>query len=54
MNIVVPDDKAGTVVQTIIKTNNTGTPGDGKIFVLPVRETIRIRTGERDAVALQE
>lgn len=54
MSIVVPDDKAGTVIQTIIETNKTGTAGDGKIFVLPVRETIRIRTGERDSTALQE
>jgi nitrogen regulatory protein PII 2 len=54
MNITVPDDKAGTVIQTIIETNKTGTAGDGKIFVLPIHETIRIRTGERDSIALQE
>ena len=54
MTIVVPDDKAGAVVKTIIDTNKTGTAGDGKIFVLPVHETIRIRTGERDSIALQE
>ncbi len=54
MNIVVPDDKVGTVVQTIIETNKTGTAGDGRIFVLPVNEVVRIRTGERDSTALQE
>lgn len=54
MSIVVPDDKTSTVIQTIIETNKTGTAGDGKIFVLPVHETIRIRTGERDSIALQE
>ena len=54
MTIVVPDDKAATVIQTIIETNKTGTAGDGRIFVLPVHETIRIRTGERDTIALQE
>jgi nitrogen regulatory protein PII 2 len=54
MNVVVPDDKAGTLIQTIIDINKTGTAGDGRIFVLPVHETIRIRTGERDTIALQE
>ena len=34
--------------------NQTGNPGDGKIFVMPVREAIRIRTGERDDAALDE
>ena len=54
MTIVVPDDKAPTVIQCIIDNNKTGTAGDGKIFVLPVHETIRIRTGGRDSIALQE
>jgi nitrogen regulatory protein PII 2 len=34
--------------------NKTGSPGDGKIFVMPVQETIRIRTGETDDIALDE
>jgi len=54
MSIVVPDDKTGAVIQTIIGVNKTGTAGDGRIFVLPVHETVRIRTGERDSIALQE
>jgi nitrogen regulatory protein P-II 1 len=40
------------VVQAIVQAANTGRIGDGKIFVMPVEEAIRIRTGERgpDAV----
>ena len=52
--LVVPDDKAPTVIQTIIDANKTGSPGDGKIFVSPVHEAVRIRTGERDSKALKE
>jgi len=54
MTIVVPDDKAAPVIQTIIETNKTGKPGDGKIFVIPVQEVVRIRTGERDSLALSQ
>jgi nitrogen regulatory protein PII 2 len=46
LTIIVPDDKVKTVVDTIINVNKTGNPGDGKIFILPVEESIRIRTGE--------
>ncbi len=44
--IVVEDKDADTVVKTIIHANQTGNPGDGKIFVLPVTETYQVRTGE--------
>ena len=44
--VVVPDKLVSTVVQTIIETNKTGQPGDGKIFVNPVLDAIRVRTGE--------
>jgi nitrogen regulatory protein PII 2 len=54
ISIVVPTEKADIVVQTIIKTNRTGRPGDGKIFVQPVLEALRIRTGERNESALKE
>ncbi len=52
LEIAVPDDVVDKIVQAIVKAANTGRIGDGKIFVLPVEETIRIRTGERgpDAV----
>lgn len=52
MEIVVPDDKAEEVVNTIRKTANSGTIGDGKIFVSDVGRAIRIRTGEEDDEAL--
>ncbi len=54
INIVVSDEKVPAVVQALIKTNQTGKAGDGKIFVVPVAETIRVRTGERDEAALKE
>lgn len=38
-----------TLIQTLLEVNQTGQLGDGKIFVLPVDETVRIRTGERHA-----
>jgi len=46
LTIVVPDDKVKLVVDTIIATNKTGHAGDGKIFVLPILEAVRVRTGE--------
>lgn len=44
--ITVPENKAKLVVQTIIDANHTGKHGDGKIFVLPENDVIRVRTGE--------
>jgi nitrogen regulatory protein PII 2 len=52
VTVVVPDDQVGCVVETIIKTNQTGMPGDGKIFVVPIADAIRVRTGERGAKAI--
>jgi len=46
LTIVVPDKLVATVVETIIKVNQTGKPGDGKIFVLPTSGAYRVRTGE--------
>jgi len=46
VTIVVDEDEVDNVVETIIKTNQTGKPGDGKIFVLPVADGVRVRTGE--------
>ena len=54
LTIVVPDKVVPTIVKTIISVNSTGNAGDGKIFVLPVREAVRVRTGERDDAALDE
>jgi nitrogen regulatory protein PII 2 len=52
--IVVPDKLVQTVVQTIIEMNQTGQSGDGKIFVHPVLEAIRVRTGETGDQVLDE
>jgi nitrogen regulatory protein P-II 1 len=46
IEIIVPDDKAQAIVETIMKAARTGRIGDGKIFVYPVAEVVRIRTGE--------
>jgi nitrogen regulatory protein P-II 1 len=46
MEIVTSDDKVALIVETITKSARTGRIGDGKIFVYPVAEVIRIRTGE--------
>ena len=47
IEIVTSDDKADLIVETIAKSARTGRIGDGKIFVYPVAEVIRIRTGEK-------
>ena len=54
MSVVAADEVATKVVETVIRANQTGKPGDGKIFVLPVGDAIRIRTGETGAPALVE
>jgi nitrogen regulatory protein P-II 1 len=46
IEIVVQDDKVKSVVETIVANARTGRIGDGKIFVYPVEEVVRIRTGE--------
>jgi nitrogen regulatory protein PII 2 len=46
LTVVVPDQEVDTVVRTIIDSNLTGKPGDGKIFVLPLGDAVRVRTGE--------
>jgi nitrogen regulatory protein P-II 1 len=52
LEVVVTDDVADKVVDAIVNAANTGRIGDGKIFVLPLEETIRIRTGERGSEAV--
>ncbi len=52
IEIVSPDDKIDEVVKVITDTANTGTIGDGKVFVTPVNNAIRIRTGESGDEAL--
>jgi nitrogen regulatory protein PII len=52
IQILVPDDKATKVVEVITDSEQTGKIGDGKIFVTPVEEVIRIRTGEKGPDAI--
>ncbi|OHD05377.1 MAG: nitrogen fixation protein [Spirochaetes bacterium GWD1_27_9] len=54
LTIVVPNKLVKKVVDTIITINKTGKSGDGKIFVLPISESIRIRTGESGEMTLDE
>jgi nitrogen regulatory protein PII len=53
VEIVVDDGAKNLVVETILRHARTGSVGDGKIFVLPVEEAIRIRTGEAGDEVLQ-
>lgn len=46
ITIIVAEEKVDLAVETIIKANQTGNSGDGKIFVTPCAEAIQIRTGE--------
>lgn len=46
ISIILPDNMVKKAVETIIKVNKTGKSGDGKIFVLPITDSIRVRTGE--------
>lgn len=52
IEVVVHDDQADAVVDVMIASARTGEVGDGKIFVSPVEEVIRIRTGERGDAAI--
>jgi nitrogen regulatory protein P-II 2 len=52
LKICVKSDETAKAVEAIISGARTGEVGDGKIFVYPVIETVRIRTGERDESAL--
>ena len=52
LTIVVPDDVVMTVVKSLIKVNQTGRAGDGKIFVSPIDNAVRVRTGEKNGEAI--
>ncbi len=52
LEIVVDDKDCDIVVDTICERAKTGAVGDGKLFILPVEEVIRLRTGERGANAV--
>ena len=46
--LIVDDTEVQKVVKTIIDVNSTGNPGDGKIFVIPILESYRVRDGVQD------
>jgi nitrogen regulatory protein P-II 1 len=52
VEIVVPSELVARVVEVVERTVRTGKIGDGKIFVAPVEEAVRVRTGERGEGAL--
>jgi nitrogen regulatory protein PII 2 len=52
MILVVPDEAVPKLIEIIIKANHTGNRGDGKIFVQPIEDAVRVRTGERAGAAL--
>jgi len=52
IELVLPDDLVGGAVEAIQSSAQTGRIGDGKIFISPVEEAIRIRTGERGLEAV--
>ncbi len=52
IEIVVENDQVDMVVDKVIEASRTGEIGDGKIFISPVEQTIRIRTGERNLEAI--
>jgi nitrogen regulatory protein P-II 1 len=52
VEVVVPDNLVEKVVSTIVASAKTGSIGDGKVFVMPIGDTLRIRTGERGEAAI--
>ncbi|MCD1295549.1 transcriptional regulator [Methanocella sp. CWC-04] len=52
VEIIVDDDRVESLVSTIVDNTRTGNIGDGKIFIIPVDNVVRIRTGEKDGEAL--
>ena len=52
VEVVVPDNLVEQVVSTIVASAKTGSIGDGKVFVMPIGDTLRIRTGERGEAAI--
>ena len=52
LSIVVPDSEVEKAVNAVISINKTGQAGDGKIFVMPVTDAVRVRTGEDGDAAI--
>ncbi|MBL7967453.1 MAG: P-II family nitrogen regulator [Prolixibacteraceae bacterium] len=52
ITLIVTDDNKDKAIETIIEANQTPEPGDGKIFVIPMIDAIKVRTGESGDLAL--
>jgi len=52
LEMVVDDSDVERAVDVILEKAHTGEPGDGKIFIIPIEDTIRVRTGERGDIVL--
>ncbi|MDK2957340.1 MAG: nitrogen regulatory protein 2 [Desulfovibrionales bacterium] len=52
LSVVVPNEQVQPIIEALIKVNATGNPGDGKIFVMPVSDSVRVRTNERGEKAV--
>lgn len=52
IQIVVPDEMVNEIIETVLSVNSHNAEGDGKIFVLPVEDSVRIHTGETGEDAL--
>ena len=53
ITLVVNDDDVKRVVDIVISSNSTQSPGDGRIFVLPIDESYRIRDGQKDTESIE-
>jgi nitrogen regulatory protein PII 2 len=54
ISCVVPDKAVAKAVGALISANHTGKAGDGKVFIMPISESIRVRTGESGDAVLDE
>lgn len=52
ISLIVPDEDVSLVVEAIMKVNHTGQIGDGKLFICPVEDAVRVRTKERGENAI--
>ncbi|CAA9255754.1 MAG: Nitrogen regulatory protein P-II [uncultured Arthrobacter sp.] len=52
VEVLVSDEWVRDIVDVLVSTANTGSAGDGKVWVIPVEDAVRVRTGERGEAAL--
>jgi nitrogen regulatory protein P-II 1 len=52
IEVIVPDELVERIVEAILENARTGEPGDGKVFLEPIQDAVRVRTGERGEAAL--